>query len=74
MVYTNFKEQLRQSDKGWYETGLMWTQGKENLPNNETGSLKRMQNLAVKLQKSPGLLETYDSIISNELKEGIVEK
>ena len=33
-----------------------------------------MQNLAVKLQKSPDLLETYDSIISNEPKEGIVEK
>ena len=28
----------------------------------------------VKLQKSPDLLETYDNIISNQLKEGIVEK
>ena len=28
----------------------------------------------MKLQKSPGLLETYDNIISNQLKEGIVQK
>ena len=73
-VHTNFKERLKQSDKGWYETGLMWKQSKENLQNNETGSLRRLQNLIVKLQKSPDLLETYDNIISNQLKEGIVEK
>ena len=28
----------------------------------------------MKLQKSPDRLETYDNIISNQLKEGIVEK
>ena len=50
----------------------MWKQDKKNLQNNETGSLRRLQNLIVKLQKSPDLLETYDNIISNQLKEGIV--
>ena len=74
MVHTNFKEQLKQSDDGWYETGLMWKQGKENLQNNGTGSLRRLQNLIMKLQKSPDLLETYDNIISNWLTEDIVEK
>ena len=52
----------------------MWKQGKENLQNNETGSLRRLQNLIVKLQKSPDLLETYDNIINNQLKEGIIAK
>ena len=52
----------------------MWKQDKENLQNNETGSLRRLQNLIVKLQKSPDLLETYDNIISNQVKEGIVVK
>ena len=51
----------------------MWKQGKQNLQNNETGSLRRLQNLIVKLQKPPDWLETYDNI-SNQLKEGIVEK
>ena len=49
MVHTNFKEQLKQSDEGWYETGFMWKQDKENLRNNETRSLRRPQNLIVKL-------------------------
>ena len=52
----------------------MWKQSKENLQNNETVSLRSLQNLIAKLQKSPDLLETYDKIISNQLKEGIVEK
>ena len=74
MVHTNFKKQLKQSDEGWCETGLMWKQGKENLQNNETGSLRWIQNFIAKLQKSPDLLETYDNIIGNQLKGGIVEK
>ena len=74
MVHTNYKEQLKQSDEGWYETGLMWEQRRENLQNNEKGSLRRLQNLIVKLQKSLDLLEIYDNIISNQLKECIVEK
>ena len=37
IVHTNFKEQLKQSDKGWYETGLMWKQGKENLETTKQG-------------------------------------
>ena len=65
MVHTIFKKQLKESDEGWYKTELMWKQGKENLQNNETGSLRKPQNLMVKLQKSSDLLETYDNIISN---------
>ena len=74
IVHTNFKEQLKLSDEGWYETRLMWKQGKENLRNNEIGSLRRLHNLIVKLKKLPDLLETYDNIISNQLKEGILEE
>ena len=48
MVHTNFKEQLKQIEEGWYETGLMWKQVWENLQNNEAGSLRRLQNLIVK--------------------------
>ena len=49
-------------------TKKMWKQGKENLQNNERESLRRLQNLILKLQKSPDLLETYDNIVSNQLK------
>ena len=34
-IYEDFKEQLRQSKEGWYETGLLWKPGMEDLPSNE---------------------------------------
>ena len=37
ILHTNFKEQLKQSDEGWYETGLMWKQGKENFETTKQG-------------------------------------
>ena len=40
-VYEEFKEQLRQSAEGWYETGWQWKHGHEPLPNNKQGSLKK---------------------------------
>ena len=52
-VHTNFKEQLKQSDEGWYKTGLTWKQSKENIQNNEAVNLSSLQNLIVKLQISP---------------------
>ena len=33
-IYEDFKEQLRQSKEGWYETGLLWKPGMEDLPSN----------------------------------------
>ena len=71
MVHTNYKEQLNQSDEGWYAKGLMWEQARENLQNSETGSLRRLQNLIMKLRKSPDLLKIYNNFISNQLKECI---
>ena len=43
-VYEEFKEQLRQSDEGWYETGLLWKNRHEPLQSNEHGSLRRLEN------------------------------
>ena len=75
IVHNNFKEQLKKSHEGWYKTEFRWKQrSKENLQNSETWSLRRLQNLMVKLQKSPDLLETYDNIISNQPREGLVEE
>lgn len=55
-VYDDFKEQLRRSDEGWYETGLLWKHSHDLLPNNECGSLRRLESLIKKLQKEPNLL------------------
>lgn len=71
-VYSEFQEQLTRSNEGWYETGLPWKGNYPPLPNNHSGSQRRLANLQRKLQKS-GLTETYSEIIENQKLEGIVE-
>jgi hypothetical protein len=41
-VYAEFREQLVRNEQGWYETGLLWKGNHPNLPNNEKGSLRRL--------------------------------
>ena len=43
------------------------------LPNNETGSLKRLGSLVQRLKRN-GKLKYYDTIIQEQLQEGIVEE
>lgn len=54
--------------------GLCVNKLKDNLQNHKTECLRRLKNLIVKLRKSRDLLKTYNKIIRNYLKEGIVEK
>ena len=67
-------EQLRRSDEGWYETGLLWKHSHDLLPNNKQGSLRRLESLLKKLQKEPDLLDKYDEVIQDQLAKGIVER
>ncbi|XP_028415664.1 uncharacterized protein LOC114539027 [Dendronephthya gigantea] len=72
-VYSEFKEQLSRSEHGWYETNLPWKGNHPPLPSNESGSLKRLNNLVKRLQKQ-GILERYDGVIQEQINQGIVEK
>ena len=74
LVYEEFMEQLVRSPEGWYETGLLWKGNHSPLPDNQRGSLRRLQNLARKLEKQLGMLEKYDAIIQDQLSQGIVER
>ena len=74
VVCEEFKEQLVRNPEGWYETGLRWKGNHPPLPDNQHGSLRRLQNLARKLEKQPSMLEKYDAIIQDQLSEGIVER
>ncbi len=71
-VYTEFKEQLRRDDHGWYESGLPWKASHPPLLNNERGSLCRLDSLVRKLKRTDKY-EAYDEIIQSQLKEGIIE-
>lgn len=47
-VYSEFKEQLRRDEEGWYETSFPWKGNHPPLPSNEAGSLRRLTGLVTK--------------------------
>ncbi len=61
-IYDEFQEQLTRSREGWYETSLPWRGNHPFFPNNESGSLRRLNSLVKKLEKS-NLLHQYDKVI-----------
>ena len=73
VVHQEFLEQLKCSPEGWYEIALPWKGGHPPLPNNNTGSLKRLASLVQRLKRN-GKLEDYDAIIQQQLEEGVAEE
>ena len=73
-VYDEFIEQLDRSEEGCYESGLLRKPGHGRLLTNKHGSVVRLQGLVRKLQREPDMIEKYDEIIQEQLKEGIVER
>ena len=71
-VYSEFKEQLKRDEEGWYEAGLPWKGNHPSLPSNEAGSLRRLTSLVKKL-RSQGIIERYDQVIQDQIKARIVE-
>ena len=72
-VHSEFPEQLQRSPEGWYQTHLPWKGNYQPLLSNEQGSLRRLKTLTQRLKKND-MLEEYDAIIQDQLKDGIVEK
>ena len=73
LVHAEFKEQLRRSPEGWYETGLPWRSNHPTLRSNKNGSLRRLQSLTRKLHRD-GHIEQYDKVIREQWQEGIIEE
>ena len=73
-VYEEFQEQLTRSSEGWYQTKLPWKACHPPLPSNEVGSLKRLNSLTKRLERNPELLQRYDDIIKEQLRDGVVER
>ena len=72
VVCAEFKEQLMRHPEGYYETGLLWKGGHPTLPTNKSGSLRRLQQLIKKLEHT-STYNQYDTIIQEQLEQGIVE-
>ena len=71
-VYEEFGSTVRFND-GRYEVSLPWKDPHPILPDNYQLSLKRLQGLLCHLRQNPKVLQEYDSIIQNQLCQGIVE-
>ncbi|XP_046863212.1 uncharacterized protein LOC124456954 [Xenia sp. Carnegie-2017] len=72
LVYDQFREDLPRDDEGWYETGLPWKTYHPELPSYERGSLRRLNSLMKRLERS-GMCEEYNAIIKEQLQKGVVE-
>lgn len=70
-VYIEFKEQLQRSPEGWYQTGIH-PGNHLQLPSNQEGSMKRLNFLVKRFERS-GMLERCNEVIKGQLEKRIVE-
>ena len=68
------KQQLERNEGGWYETGLVWTEVKVSLNNNQSGSLGRLKSLLKRLEQNPKTFKAYDQVIRDQLVNNVREK
>lgn len=61
-VYQEFKDQLRRSQEGWYETKLPWKTNTNELTPSKAGSLGRLRVLLTKSKKNPLKFNQYNDI------------
>lgn len=71
-VHDKFGDTIRFKD-GRYEVALPWKDPHPTLPDNYKLSLKRLQGLLRRLQHDQGVLQEYNTIIRNQIQQGIVE-
>ena len=70
-VCAEFKEQLIRYPEIDYETGLPWKGGHPTLPTNKSRSLRRLQQLLKKLERT-NTYDQYGTIIQEQPHEGVV--
>ena len=59
-ILDRLKKQLKQSDQGWYKTGLIWKTDHPVVTNNKNNSLGRLNNLLRHLKKNSEKRIAYD--------------
>jgi hypothetical protein len=72
-VYDKFKSEVKQRD-GRYEVSLPFKEEHPPLPDNYESSKKRLTALVHRLQQKPDVLQSYDDVIQDQLKNGVIEK
>ena len=72
LVYDQFISEITFKDRR-YDVRMLWKHSHSELPDNFEFSCKRLGNLLSRIQKNPDLLSEYDSIIRDQLSQGVVE-
>ena len=60
-------------ENGRYEVPLPWKEFHDRLPDNYQLSVDRLYGLLRRLRQDPTILKEYDSIIQDQLRQGIIE-
>lgn len=71
-LYDEFLNTVTVRD-GRYEVSLPWKEHHKPLPDNFQLSIKRLKGLLHRLKQTPNVLQQYDGIIRDQIKQGIVE-
>ena len=68
-----FKETL-QYENGRYAVEWPWKEEVPDIKENRGLAIGRLRSLVSRMQKQPGMLPKYDSIIQDQLAKGVIEK
>ena len=72
LAYSRFLESVK-FENGQYVVGLPWRLNTPFLPNNYKMALGQLYSLRKNLERTPGHLELYNSIIDDHIKKGFIE-
>ena len=71
-AYEKFQSDINFVDNR-YEVKLPFKENHPLIGDNYTNSLLRLKSLKTKLNKNPGMMEAYDDIIQEQIRDGMVE-
>ena len=73
VALNKFNETLKY-EKGRYAVKWPWKRDKPDLPENYGAALGRLKSLLRRLKGNPDLVQKYDEIIEDQLRQGIIER
>ena len=73
IALSKFKETLKY-ENGRYTVTWPWKGVNPDLPENRAFALGRLKSLVRRMKENPDLIQKYDEIIEDQLKQGVVEK
>ena len=72
-VYEDFLDNIEYTGHR-YSVKLPWKMGHKPIPTNYTVSLSRLKSQVNRLRSMPDFLESYDNIMKEQLRNGIIEE